>query len=167
MRESGILTEDDRVELLDGQIVPLSPIGKFHAACVDRITQLLVLRFKEEKIVRVQNPVVLNDDSEPEPDLSILAPRADFYAEAPPRPENIELIIEVADTSLEKDKQLKIPLYAAAGIKEVWIIDLTRSEVIVYAQPKGAVYQTNQVFARSAVLASPFLGEIPVKDLIG
>ena len=166
MRESGILTEEDRVELLDGQIVPMSPIGKFHASCVNRLNRFLsdLLR---DNIISVQNPVVLDDDSEPEPDVAILKYKEDFYAEISPRPKDVELIIEVADTSLEKDKQLKIPLYAASGIQEVWIIDLTRTEVIVYSQPKNAVYQHSLVFGRSAVLASPSLGEIPVKDLIG
>ena len=104
MIEAGILHEDDRVELLDGEIIEMTPIGSLHAACVDCLTRFFVSACGDGAIVRVQNPVRLSTDSEPEPDLAILRPRADDYARAHPGPADVLLVIEVADSSLEYDR---------------------------------------------------------------
>lgn len=113
MAAAGILSHDDRVELIDGEIVRMSPIGRSHASCVDRLTALFTRRLRERAIVRVQNPIVLDRYSEPHADLSILKPRADFYAEAHPRSPDVLLVIEVVDTSGSYDRGTKAPALRA------------------------------------------------------
>src|SRR5688572_13415266 len=107
MGRFGIFSEDERVELVCGEIIKMSPIGERHAACVDFLTQLITLRLRHSAIVRVQNPVQLDDYSEPQPDIAVLKPRDDFYNGAHPRPEDVLLVIEVSDTTLEYDRKLK------------------------------------------------------------
>jgi Uma2 family endonuclease len=141
MVEAGILTEDDRVELIEGEIVEMSPIGKRHAACVNRLNALLGRRLGREAIVSVQNPVQLGERSEPQPDLTLLRGRDDFYEHSLPTPEDVLLLIEVSDTTLEADRQIKLPLYARAGIVEVWLVNLNDEQIEVYAQPAGGSYQ--------------------------
>lgn len=135
MAETGILNEDDRVELIEGEIVEMNPIGSRHAGCVIRLTHLLTRAVGERAIVSVQNPVQLGDRSEPQPDLLLLRPRPDFYAEAHPGPADVLLLIEVADASTANDRNVKLPLYARAGIPEVWLIDLENEVVEVYRGP--------------------------------
>lgn len=141
MGHAGILNEDDRVELIKGEIVQMASIGSRHAACVDRLTQLLVLRLTGRAIVRVQNPIYLSEYSEPQPDLALLRPRLDFYAAAHPGPQDVLLVVEVADTSAGIDRAAKMPLYARAGITEVWLVDLQEERVEVYSQPLPHGYQ--------------------------
>src|SRR5919109_5115464 len=119
MMASGILSENDHVELLGGEIVEMSPISSRHAACVNRLTQLFSNRFGNRTIVNVQNPIHLSANSEPQPDLATLRPRADFYSAAHAEPKDVFVIIEVAETSAEFDRDVKLPLYAQAGIPEV------------------------------------------------
>jgi Uma2 family endonuclease len=140
MREAGILSEDDRVELLDGEVRPMSPIGPFHAAIVNLLVMLLTRHLGDRAIVSVQNPIQLNDYSEPQPDVAILQPRQDFYAAAHPRPDDILIAIEVADSSLEYDRAEKLPRYAEAGITEVWIVDIGNQTVEQYTQPRNGRY---------------------------
>lgn len=135
LAEVGILHEDDRVELLDGQVVVMSPIGPRHAGCVDRLNRLLVRAVGDLAVVRVQNPVVLGRSAEPEPDLALLRPPIERYATAHPRPHDVTLVIEVADTSLEYDRGIKLPLYAAAGIPEAWLVDLEGERILLYRSP--------------------------------
>ncbi len=141
MAQAGILSEDDRVELLEGAIVKMSPIGIRHAACVNRLNALFNQRAGQAVIVAVQNPIYLDDYSEPQPDISLLKPRGDFYAQRHPNPDEVLLIAEVADTSAAYDRDIKIPLYARAGISEVWLVNLPDEAVEVYSQPLGGVYR--------------------------
>jgi Uma2 family endonuclease len=134
MIEYGILTENDRVELIRGEIVTKKPIGDSHVACVNRLNRLFGRRVGESAIVSIQNPIRL-PDSEPEPDLALLRPRQDFYASGKPRPEDIFLVIEVADTTLDYDREDKRSLYAEAGIPEYWIVNLIDRCLEVYRQP--------------------------------
>jgi len=138
--ETGVLGEDDRVELLNGEIVPMSSIGGRHAACVKRINQLLVQQLGGRAIVGVQDPIRLNDLSEPEPDLSVMAFRVDYYADQHPEPSDVLLLIEVADTSAQHDRTVKVPLYAQAGIPEVWLVDLAAGHVDAFRHPAPAGY---------------------------
>jgi Uma2 family endonuclease len=140
----GILTSGDRVELLAGEIVEMSPIGSPHASCVLRLNQFLSLALGTRAAVAVQNPIVLPPDSEPEPDIAILRPRDDFYVHAHPRPADILLLIEVADSSLLLDRTVKLPIYAAAGIVEVWIVDLGASRIEVYSRPEQGAYSESR-----------------------
>jgi Uma2 family endonuclease len=141
MAEAGIFGEDDRVELLDGEIVEMTPIGSRHAACVDRLTHLLVEQVRGRAIVRVQNPIRLGQHSEPQPDLALLKPRSDFYAEAHPGAEDVLLVVQVAESSADSDRAVKVPLYARAGIPEVWLVDLAGVKIEVYREPMPHGYQ--------------------------
>jgi Uma2 family endonuclease len=154
MAEAGILGEDDRVELLEGEIVEMSPIGWRHQACVDRLTQRLVPALQDRAILRPQGPIRLSPDSEPQPDLVVLRPRADFYAEGGPGPEDVLWLIEISDTSLRYDRDVKVPLYARYGIPEVWVVDLAEERVLVYRDPDPAEgYRSVQALGRGARLA--------------
>lgn len=123
MGEAGILGPADRVELIDGEIINMSPIGALHAALVARLASTFSQRLGEAAVVWSQNPLRLDDIGEPEPDIAILRPRADFYTTAHPGPTDVLLAIEVADTSLAYDLGTKVPLCARHGIPEVWVID--------------------------------------------
>ncbi len=116
MGQAGILGEDDRLELLEGEIVEMAPIGSRHQAVVDRLTRLFSNRLGDAAVVRVQGPVRLGEETEPQPDLLLLAPRADFYASAHPGPDDVLLLVEVSDSSTEYDREMKLPLYARYGI---------------------------------------------------
>lgn len=154
MAEAGILGEDDRVELLDGEIVQMSPIGSRHAACVDRLNHGLQRRVGEAAIVRVQNPIRLSDTSEPQPDLCLLQARADYYTGSHPGPRNVLLVIEVADASLRYDRDIKVPTYARAGIPEVWLVDLDGERLHVFWDPIDGRYRSVREFGIGDVVAS-------------
>ncbi|WP_117237315.1 Uma2 family endonuclease [Thermus sediminis] len=133
--EAGILREDDRVELIEGEILEMSPIGSRHLAAVNRIARLFFQRFGDRAIVSVQNPIHLDPRSEPQPDLTLLKPNPSDYAEALPTPQEVLLLVEVMDTSQAYDREVKLPLYARAGIPEVWLLDLEARRLEVYRKP--------------------------------
>ena len=137
MGEVGILGPEDRVELIAGEIIDMSPIGSLHAALVARLASTLGQRVGETAIIWTQNPLALDDTSQPQPDLAVLRPRADFYAAAHPGPVDVLLVIEVADTSLAYDLGTKVPLYARHGIPEVWLIDAATRQIRVFRRPVG------------------------------
>ena len=152
MIETGIIDENDAVELIRGEIVKKMPIGRQHAAVVNRLNQWLVAQLTGQAIVSVQNPIVLAD-SEPEPDLALLKYRADFYEGSKPTGSDVHLVIEVSDTTLDYDRQIKLPLYAQAGIAELWIVNLIESRVETYCEPRtDGGYSVCQVFGRADVL---------------
>lgn len=135
MGETGILGPTDRVELIDGEIIDMSPIGALHAAIVDVLARHFVRCAGESVFVRCQNPLHLDAISEPEPDIAILRPRADLYTTSHPGPADVLLVIEVADTSLAYDLGTKVPLYARHGIPEVWVIDAATRRTRVFRRP--------------------------------
>lgn len=139
MGDAGILTEDDRVELIEGELVAMAPIGTEHAATTNALNRLLVMEVGDQGIVSVGNPVRLNRHSEPQPDFSVLRPGGD-YRRMMPRPEDTLLAVEVANTSLEYDRKVKLALYARSGIPEVWIVNLAAEAVEVYRSPVGDGY---------------------------
>ncbi len=153
MAEVGILTEKDRVELIDGEIVEMTPIGPRHASVVKRLTALLTSRLGARTIVSVQDPVQLSKESEPQPDVVLLRPSSDFYAEGHPEPVDTLLLIEVADTSLPYDRGVKLPRYAAAGVPEVWIVDLADEAVEVYRAPAPEDYRQTVRIPRGGSLS--------------
>jgi Uma2 family endonuclease len=169
MAEAGILSEDDRVELLEGEIVAMSPIGSRHAGLVNRLTRLFSQRAGDQVIVSVQNPIRLGEHSEPHPDLALLRPRADFYASSHPGPEDVLLIVEVADTSAAVDREVKVPLYARWGVPEVWVVDLGGERVEVYRQPGVGGYEQRLTLARGDVVSPQAFSELrlAVADLLG
>jgi Uma2 family endonuclease len=136
-----VLSPDDRVELIEGEIVKMSPIGSCHAACVRRLDALLNHEVSNQAQVSVQNPVRLNDFSEPEPDIALLRPRDDFYADSHPTSDDVFLVIEAADTSVEYDRSIKLPLYARAGIPQVLIVNMPGEIIECYAEPVNGAYQ--------------------------
>jgi Uma2 family endonuclease len=160
MAEAGILSEDDRVELIEGEIVEMSPISSRHASCVARSSKLLTRTVGDEAFVWVQNPIHLSGFSEPEPDLALLRPRDDFYAESHPTPDDVLLIIEVAETSQRYDRDVKLPLYARYGIPEFWLVDLMEKAIYVYRQPSGGTYREVQRLQRGESLAPQMLPEL-------
>ncbi len=137
MINRGILHEDDRVELIRGEIINKMPIGDLHAASVKRLNRTLGKALGDRVLIGVQDPIRL-DDSEPEPDISLLVPRDDFYRAGKPRPADIILLIEVSDTSLDFDREVKRPLYAEAGIRELWIVKLEEDCLEVHRDPTPA-----------------------------
>ena len=140
MVEAGILTECDRVELLDGDIVEMTPIGHRHATCVAALNRMLVTGVGARALVWPQGPIRLSERSQPEPDLALLRPRPVSYRDAPAVPQDVLLLIEVADSSLARDRGLKRPLYAAAGISEYWIVNVEDREIEVHSSPSGTSY---------------------------
>jgi Uma2 family endonuclease len=138
--EAGILGEDDRVELLEGQLVDMSPIGPRHAIVTGNLIQQLFAACAGQAWVRCQDPVVLNDGSEPQPDVALVQRPWRGYPQTHPGPDDIFLLIEVSDRSLDFDRTVKLELYARAGIREVWIVDLTTDGVLVHRSPSGGVY---------------------------
>lgn len=140
MAEAGILHPDERVELIEGEIVQMSPIGPSHAGCVINATRLLITRLGERAVVSPQNPVVIPPRSEPQPDLVLLRPRAVSYSRAHPTPEDILLAIEVADTTVRFDRRVKARLYARSGIAEFWLLLPVDGAVEVYRAPGAEGY---------------------------
>ena len=141
MAEIGIFGEDDRVELIDGAIIDMAPIGQSHAAAVNGLTRALVMACGSKAIASVQNPIRLDRLNEPQPDFAVLRPRADFYAAGDrPGPADVLLLVEVADSSLRYDLTVKLPLYARAGIPELWIVDLKRRALDAFRRPTSGRY---------------------------
>lgn len=169
MVESGILSENDRVELIRGEIVEMSPIGTRHAACVRRLDNFLSERLRGRALVDTQNPVELDDTSEPQLDVALLRLRADFYETAHPQPEDIFLIVEVADTTVQYDRQVKIPLYAEDNIAEVLLVDINGQCVEVYREPTPDGYQNVQKFERGQTLSIQAFPDvtITVNEVLG
>ena len=167
MARAGILDEDDRVELLDGKIIALSPMGGPHIACVNRLTRLLVSRTTSKMIVSVQNPVYLDQYWAPKPDLALLRPADE--PDQVPTADRVLLLVEVADTTLEKDRAVKIPQYAAAGIPEVWIVALNEGYVEIYHRPMPDGYGASKRYLRGETFENPTqpgLTTIQVDDIL-
>lgn len=171
MAQAGIFSEDDRVELIEGEVVAMSPTGSRHAACVKRLLRLFDRSVGDRAIVSVQDPIRLSERSEPQPDLTLLKPRSDFYGQAHPGPADVLLLIEVADlsacsaqaeTSADSDRSVKLPLYARAGISEVWLVDLERERVELYWNPAPGGYQESRTVGRGERLAPQALPDLDI-----
>jgi Uma2 family endonuclease len=169
MIESGVLTKEDRVELIEGEIVDMSPIGRFHAACVDRLNAVLSREVGQKLIVRVQGPIRLSMFSEPQPDVALLKLKADFYAEAHPSPADVYMVVEVADTSIGYDRATKVPLYARAGIPEMWLVDLAEEKVSVFWAPRQGEYKKQKELRRGEYIVSSAVRDlvVAVDDILG
>jgi Uma2 family endonuclease len=169
MRDVGVLTEDDRVELIDGGVYEMCPIDPVHAAQVDRLTRLLTKQCGEEIIVRVQNPIRLDGYNEPQPDLALVRWQEDFYAQSHPTPADVLIAIEVANSSLAADRKVKLPWYALAGIPEVWLINIARQSIEQYTQPINNSYTTLKVVNRGQILVAQTIAglEFPLTRIFG
>ncbi len=157
MGEAGILKPTERVELIRGEIIEMSPIGPRHIAFVNNLTQLLVTRLRGRAIVSVQNPVALEEDTEPAPDLTVLRRRRPPYKEAEPATPDVLLLIEVGDTSLTYDRGTKLRLYAEAGIPEYWVVDASAEAVEIHRRPGAGGYaEARRLTGRAAVSPQAF-----------
>jgi Uma2 family endonuclease len=168
MIAAGILTEEDRVELINGEILEMSPINVRHVYCVNRINMLFSQSLSGQAIISVQNPIRLSGLSEPQPDIAIWRPRSDFYRGGLAEPKDIMLVVEVSDTTLAFDRDIKLPLYSAADIQEVWLVNLVENRVEVYRSPSPDGYRSvKRVEPGAAVspLAFPDL-ELGVGDFL-
>ena len=164
----GVLREDDRVELIDGQVVEMSPIGGPHAACVRRLNDIFATRVLDVAVVDIQNPIVLGLRDQPQPDVTVLRRRAGGYRDHP-RPPDILLVIEVADTTLAYDRGAKMPLYARAGIPEAWLVDVAAERIHIHRDPAAGAYRSIQVLSRGEAvtpLGFPHV-TIPANEILG
>jgi Uma2 family endonuclease len=169
MAKNGAFHPDDRVELIGGEIFEMSPVGSVHIRCVNFLNAFLARVLGDDYIVSVQNPIVLDDESEPQPDISVLKFRADFYRNETPKATHTELIIEVADTSVEFDRSVKIGRYAVAGVPEAWLIDLANDRVEVRSMPLSDEYGLTKIYTRGENAVSEKIPSInlPVDDVLG
>ena len=169
MGEAGIFTEDDRVELIDGEVREMTPIGPPHAGIVNHLTEVMVTRLAGRANVIVQNPIRLDRHTEPQPDLSVARRRKGFYADRHPEPGDVLLVVEVADSSLRYDRSEKVPRYARAGIPETWLVDVEACTVTAYTHPGPEGYAQRHVRRRGERMGAssvPKLG-LAVDDVFG
>jgi len=165
MAEVGILKSEDRVELINGEIYQMSPIGSRHAAIVDHLAMVFKELFERKIIVRVQNPIRIDNTNEPEPDISLLKYRSDFYSSAHPKPADVLTIIEVAGSSIRFDQEVKTILYASCGIPEYWIVDIDNSLIQVFLNPKDGNYTEIQKYETDGIIS--LMGQkLSVKDIV-
>ncbi len=148
MGEAGILRQDARLELIEGEIFEMSPIGSPHAACVNFLSRVLNRLCGDNHIVATQNPIRLNDFSEPQPDVTLLRWRDDYYRERHPTPADVLLVIEVADATVVKDRAIKVPLYARSGVPESWLVNISEEQVEIYSDPAHGAYRRAEVYGR-------------------
>jgi Uma2 family endonuclease len=154
MAETGVLRPDARVELLDGRIIDMSPIGPFHGGLVNRLTRLFGKLSNGRWLVSAQNPLRLDDRSEPEPDVMLLKPAADDYTSRHPQPEDVFLLIEVSDSTLDYDREEKLPAYGRAGIAEAWVVNLNDETIEVHREPHFTGYGSKTIL-RAGDQAAP------------
>lgn len=159
MAEVGLLAPDARVELIEGEIIEMPPIGSDHGSVVDQLNHLLVHAVGDRAIVRVQGAVRLSRSSEPQPDVALLVPRTDYYRVGHPSGENTFLVIEVSDSTLRYDRDVKVPLYARHEVPEVWIVDLRAGRLLAYRTPVNGAYRDEA--------STDDLGETPISALPG
>ena len=168
MGEAGIFPPESRLELINGEILEMSPIGSQHSGLINRLTQLLVkLTLSQETIVSIQNPVQLSDLSEPEPDLMLLKPNSHFYTEHHPSAQDVLLLIEVSDSTLKFDQNQKLHLYALHNIPEYWILNIKEACIEIYRQPHNGCYaEKTTVYSGDSMTLSQLAIHINISDII-
>ena len=163
MGHTGILNPAERVELLAGEVIVMSPIGHRHAACVDRLNSAFAAqsaRLAGRALVRVQSPLAESEISEPQPDLMLLAHRDDRYDFGHPQPQDVLLLVEAAESSINYDRHTKLPFYAAAGIREVWIVNLQADRIESYTEPEAGGYRVTRGYGLGDRLAPAALPDL-------
>jgi Uma2 family endonuclease len=169
MAEAGILPPDSRVELIRGEVVEMSPLNAPHAECVDQLARMFSRSVADRARIRVQNPIQIPPHSHPQPDLVLAKVRPEGYRDRHPEPQEVLLLIEVCHTSLAYDRDVKVPLYAEAGIPEVWLVDLNERKVTVYSAPEENGYgKTTEVSSGGSLTPGLLSGiELAVDSLLG
>lgn len=168
MIQAGILSEEDKIELLNGEMIHMSPVGPRHSSIVNRLTAIFSRLMSQLGIVSVQNPITLAPNSEPEPDLTLAKLDEDYYEFRHPGSDDIYLVIEVADSTLQKDRTIKSAIYAAANISHYWIINLNDNQVEVYESPNDGKYTSIKIYQSGQVLNVPHFNEtVSVDQLLG
>jgi len=167
--EQGVFKPEERIELWEGEFIEMSPIGKRHAACVNYLIEFLRDVLEKTVIISPQNPIVLNDFSEPQPDICILQRRDDFYRNTSAMANDVLLVMEVADTTVKYDRDIKFPRYAANGIKEAWLIDLENNRVEIHSEPNEMGYSLIKLLHRGQQAESTVLPQIKilVEEILG
>ncbi len=168
MADAGVFSSDSRIELINGEILEMSPIGSQHSGCINRLNHLLSRTISDQAIISIQNPLDLGDFSQPQPDLMLLKPSADYYASQHPKADDVLLLIEVADSSLPFDQNQKLQLYALHGVSEYWLINLTKPCLEIYRKPGDGVYQEKMTLFSSdriSLLHRPDI-EIQMSDIL-
>ena len=167
MIDSGVLGPDDRVELLHGKIVPMSPVGRLHAACVLAFQEHFYERHLGQFTIRTQDPITLSPLSEPQPDVVVARYDPGRYVQGHPSPKDIHLVIEVSDRTLEKDQTLKLEIYARAGIAEYWIVNLVERQFLVYTHPtEDGDYLEREVYEEGQRFEHELLGTIDITSYL-
>ena len=154
MAEATFFAPEERLELIRGEIIEMSPIGLKHATVVKRLNNFLTYQLHNQAIIGVQDPVQLDNFSEPQPDISVLKMRSDFYELEIPKSQDILWLIEVSDKSLKYDQEIKLPLYAESKIHEVWLVNLNNNTLEVYRNPQNNIYQEEQILQVNQSLSS-------------
>jgi Uma2 family endonuclease len=169
MAETGILKHTDRVELIEGEIIEMSPIGDRHAMCVNRATMIFARGLGDKVVVSVQNAAHMDRYNEPQPDVVLIRPREGFYGTGHPNPADVMLLIEVSETTVRFDRTVKLPMYARNGIREVWIVDLNRNIIELHRGPKGSTYTSIETRGRTESISPQEFPDftIKVEDLLG
>lgn len=166
LADAGILTEEDRVELLHGEIIKMTPIKSPHADCVDRLSEWFILHFHGKAVTRTLNPLTIPERSEPEPDVLLARMKERRYKDAHPHPADVLLIIEVGDSSIEKDRQVKLPLYAAAGIPGCWLVALPEQTIEVHTQPGPEGYAQIHIYRPGDTIDTPTVKGLNVSEIL-
>jgi len=167
MREAGVFNEDAGIELIEGQIIDMTPVGSEHAGIVKQLNEVFSAALSGKAIVAVQDPLVLGEESEPQPDLCVLQRKKDFYRSAHPRAADVFVVIEVSDTSARYDRETKVPLYARHSIPEVWLVDLQEMRLEVYSGPQDGEYR-HVDFYRSGTVSPKAFPDVSVDlDALG
>jgi Uma2 family endonuclease len=169
MAEAGILTQDDRVELIDGEIIKMCPIGNRHLGCVNGTNELFSAAFRGRAVISVQNPLRLSNYTEPQPDIVVLKSRKDSYRSKRPEAEDVLLVVEVSDITLSYDRNVKLPRYAISGVPEVWIENLENDQLLVFRDLAGDTYQTCITLHRGDSISMAVFSDavFKVEDFLG
>lgn len=166
MVEVGLLAPDARVELIEGEIIDMAPPGSRHAAVISFLNQAVTAAVGKSAIVSVQQPVRLSRSSEPQPDLAVLRARKDFYSRTHPTGPDVLLLVEVSDSSVRYDRQIKLPLYARHGVHEFWLVDVSKRELSVFRSPQDGGYTEVTATMAPGITTAALLQEAPI-DLTG
>ncbi len=169
MLRAGILCEDDPIELIEGELFEMAPTGDWHRGSVNALTRRLAVRLREAATLQVQSSIVLSSSSAPEPDIALLTFRDDDYRSQTPGPGDVLLVVEVSDSTVKFDREVKLPLYARAGIPEVWIVTREPAVIEAYRLPRDGTYTEMRTYLRGDVVSPAALPDvkIPVADVTG